>query len=265
MNIETNKLGLPLEYQMLPELFDAHNITNNTKATNKIIEKLLRQHGVKTVLDLSCGTGSQVFFLNKFGYKVTGADFSPPLLEIARKKARRENVSITFLDGDMRKLEVGKFDAVITIFNAIGHLSKTDFNKTLKNIYNNLHEGGFYLFDIFNLEAMTANTVNNLAMNYKKIVDNKTVHHIQHSTINRVKGQIISYDNYIIDKVGAGTKKINNKFTLQIYKAKELQSMLAKNGFKTLKQCGIDGSDFKKNKTINMLTLAQKKTFNQNP
>ena len=41
--------------------------------------------------------------------------------------------------------------------------------------------------------------------------------------------------------------------------------MLAKNGFKTIKQCGIDGSDFKKNKTINILTLAQKKTFNQNP
>ncbi len=265
MNIEKNKLGLPLEYQILPELFDAHNITNKTKATNKIIEKLLKLHGVKTILDFSCGTGSQVFFLNKFGYKVTGVDFSPPLLEIARKKARRENVSITFLDGDMRKLEVGKFDAVITIFNAIGHLSKTDFNRTLQNIYNNLHEGGFYLFDIFNLEAMTANKIKNLAMDYKKIVDNKTVHHIQHSTINRVKSQITSYDNYIIDQVGAGIKKINNKFTLQIYKAKKLQSILAKNGFKTLKQYGIDGSDFKENKTINMLTLAQKKTFNQKP
>ena len=62
MNIETNKLGLPLEYQILPELFDAHNITNKMKATNQIIDKLLRQHDVKTVLDLSCGTGSQVFF-----------------------------------------------------------------------------------------------------------------------------------------------------------------------------------------------------------
>ena len=112
---------------------------------------------------------------------------------------------------------------------------------------------------------MTTKTVNNLAMDYKKIVDNKRVHHIQHSTINKVKGQITSYDNYIIDKVGAATKKINNKFTLQIYKAKELQLMLAKNGFKTLKQYSIDGSDFKKNKTISMLTLAQKKTFNQKP
>ena len=70
MNIETNKLGLPLEYQMLPELFDAHNITNNTNATNKIIEKLLRQHGVKTVLDLSCGTGSQFLFFFFLFYSI---------------------------------------------------------------------------------------------------------------------------------------------------------------------------------------------------
>ena len=258
IHVEKNELGLPLEYKKLPEFFDAHNITNKTETTNRVIEKLLSQHDVKTVLDFSCGTGSQVFFLNKFGYKITGVDFSPSLLEIARKKALRENLSINFLDGDMRKLEVGKFDAVITIFNAIGHLTKNDFNKTIKNIYKNLNDDGLYLFDIFNLEAMTDTAVNNLAMDYKKIVKDKTVHHIQHSTINRDKGQITSYDNYIIDKVGGGVKKINNKFTLQIYKAKELQLMLAENGFKTLKQYGIDGSEFKECKTINILTLAQK-------
>ena len=261
MNVEKNEFGLPLEYKKLSEFFDAHNITNKTEKTNKIIKKLLSQHNVKTVLDFSCGTGSQVFFLNKFGYKITGVDFSPSLLKIARKKALRENLSINFIDGDMRKLEVGKFDAVITIFNSIGHLSKIDFNKTLKNIYKNLHDGGFYLFDIFNLEAMTVNTINNLDMDYKKTVNNKTLHHIQHSVINRDKGQITSYDNYIIDKVGGGVKKINNKFTLQIYKAKELQLMLAENGFKTLKQYGIDGSEFKEYKTMNILTLAQKNTY----
>ena len=258
MHDEKNEFGLPLEYQKLPEFFDAHNITNKTETTNRVIEKLLSKHNVRKVLDFSCGTGSQVFFLNKFGYKVTGVDFSSPLLKIARNKALRENLSINFLDGDMQKLEVGKFDAVITIFNAIGHLTKTDFNKTLKNIYKNLNDRGLYLFDIFNLEAMTDTAVNNLAMDYKKTVKDKQVHHTQHSTINKDKGLITSYDNYIIDKIGSNEERINNKFTLQIYKAKELQLMLAENGFKTLEQYGIDGSEFKECKTINILTLAQK-------
>ena len=258
MHLEKNELGLPLEYKKLPEFFDAHNITNKTETTNRVIEKLLCKHDIRTVLDFSCGTGSQVFFLNKFGYKVTGVDFSPPLLEIARNKVLRENLSINFLDGDMRKLEVGKFDAVITIFNAIGHLTKIDFNKTLKNIYKNLNDEGLYLFDIFNLEVMTDTAVNNLAMDYKKTVKDKQVHHTQNSTINKDKGLITSYDNYIIDKIGESVKRINNKFTLQIYKAKELRLMLTENGFKTLGQYGIDGSEFKEYKTINILTLAQK-------
>ena len=137
------------------------------------------------------------------------------------------------------------------------NLQKT--NKTLKNIYKNLNDKGLYLFDIFNLEAMTDSVVNNLAMDYKKTVKDKQVHHTQHSTINKDKGLITSYDNYIIDKIGGTVERINNKFTLQIYKAKELQLMLADNGFITLGQCGIDGLEFKEYKTINILTLAQMK------
>ena len=96
-------------------------------------------------------------------------------------------------------------------------------------------------------------------MDYKKTVKDKHVHHTQHSTINKDKGLITSYDNYIIDKIGDNVKRINNKFTLQIYKAKELQFMLAENSFKTLGQYGLDGLEFKENKTLNILTLAQKK------
>ncbi|MEM6339161.1 MAG: class I SAM-dependent methyltransferase, partial [Pseudomonadota bacterium] len=88
------KLGLPLEYNELSEYFDAHNVGDDTDDKNAILSKLLRKYGVKTVLDLTCGTGSQVFFLTKFGFIVTGADFSPKLLDIARAKAKKEKLDI---------------------------------------------------------------------------------------------------------------------------------------------------------------------------
>jgi SAM-dependent methyltransferase len=47
------------------------------------------------------------------------------------------------------------FDAVITIFNAVGHLTKSGFEKAIRNIHRNLNAGGIYVFDILNLEAMT--------------------------------------------------------------------------------------------------------------
>src|SRR5579864_1272961 len=109
-----SKLGLPLEYSELHEYYDVL-CAGDSDAKNRLIEKILRKHKVKTVLDLTCGTGSQVFWLAKHGYNVTGTDFSPALLKIARDKARKEKLKVRLIKGDMRTIKVGSFDAVITI------------------------------------------------------------------------------------------------------------------------------------------------------
>lgn len=54
----------------------------------------------------------------------------------------------------MRTTSLGIFDACITMLNAIGHVRKNDFKKTMQNIYNNLKNGGIYVFDIFNLSEI---------------------------------------------------------------------------------------------------------------
>ena len=267
MEPDNNKnilLGLPIEYKKLPEYFDAHNISDDTDVKNSIIEKLLRKQKVNTVLDLTCGTGSQVFFLTKYGYKVIGSDFSPALLEIARKKALKEKLDIKFIDGDMRTLNIGQFDAVITIFNAIGHLTKADFEKAIRNIYKNLKFGGVYIFDIFNLQAMTDAVVHDLRMDLKKTINNTQIHNIQYSIIDRINGFLTSYDSLTIQKNAKILEKFKNEFTLQIYTAKELQNMLIKNGFEIVGQYGMDGSEFLEEKTLNILTVAKKKRNTEN-
>lgn len=254
------KLGLPLEYKKFPEYFDAHNICDDTDSKNSVIEKLLRAHKVKTVLDLTCGTGSQVFFLAKRGYHVTGADFSPALLEIARARASNEKIDVKFIDGDMRDLKVGTFDAIITIFNAVGHLTKKGFEKAIRNIHKNLKDGGVYVFDIFNLEVMTDEIVAGLAMHTHKKIGDTQIHALQCSSIDRNKGILTSYDSCMIQKNADKPQSFNNKFSLQIYTTKELKEVLATNGFETLGQYGMDGSEFLAGKSLNILTVARKKT-----
>ena len=148
-NMKKSKLGLPLEYSKLSEYYDVLS-QGNDDSKNRTIEGLLKEHKVKTVLDLTCGTGSQVFWLAKHGYKVTGADFSPALLEIARAKAEKEKIDVTLIEGDMRTINVGEFNAVVTIFNAIGHLTKADLEKAMRNINKNynLDYIGFWLLNI---------------------------------------------------------------------------------------------------------------------
>lgn len=256
-----NALGLPFEYQQKPEYFDAHNVNESTESKNAFIEKLLKAQNVKTVLDMTCGTGSQVFYLAKRGYEVIGSDFSPALLVQARKKAAAEELDLTFVDGDMRTLKAGQFDAVITIFSAIGHLTKPDFEKALQNIRANLKDGGVYVFDIFNLQAITDDVIADFAMDIESVVNGAKVRNRQHSEIDRENGLLTSHDHYTILKDGLEPEVHTNTFSLQIYTAEQLRIMLERNGFEVIHHYDLDGNDFIADKSLNILTVARKKAI----
>ena len=73
------------------------------------------------ILDLCCGTGDQAFSLQGAvrGARVTGADFSLPMVDLARRKAgRRGGRGPAFLGGDAMRLPFrdGTFDAATVSF-----------------------------------------------------------------------------------------------------------------------------------------------------
>lgn len=240
------------------ELF--HKDTTNEKVTNRTIEKILKKHKTKTVLDLTCGTGSQVFHLLKRGFKVTGSDISKGMLKIAQRKAKQEKIKIKFLRGDMRSIKVGTFDAAITIFNAIGHLTKTGFAKTMRNIHRNLNDGGIYIFDILNLNyVLDKNNIMKMSMERMATSGNIKVRELQHSIIDH-SGILTSYTIFYTQKSLQTPKVASTGInTLQLYTANELKKMLAKNGFKVIYQCNIDGSKFNDKKTERIVTVAKKR------
>src|SRR5262245_7074259 len=127
----------PSHYNKDAEHYDIFN-EESSLAINRSIQRVLKKHNVKTVLDLTCGTGSQVSWLTKHGFTAVGSDFNSNMLKIAKNKAKKEKLEIEFVKDDMRKARLGKFDTVITIFNAIGHLTKSDFAKTIRNVHENL-------------------------------------------------------------------------------------------------------------------------------
>ena len=218
---------IPDWYNKESEHYDTFNEnTPNSKTTNTTIEKILKKHKVKTVLDLTCGTGSQVFWLTERGYKVTGSDISPGMLKIAKRKAKRDKISVELLQGDMRSIKVGQFDAAITIFNAIGHLTKAGFEKAMRNIHKNLDEGGIYVFDIFNLNYfMSDDNITKLSIEWLRAVGNTKLREIQHSVLDN-KGVLFSYTTNYVQKDSGKLKMSQSVGTLQLYSAEELRDML---------------------------------------
>lgn len=256
--MKQSDFNLPPEYQEKPEFFDIHNISKETDTKNQVIESLLRMYNANNILDLTCGTGSQVFFLHAKGYNVLGSDFSPDLIKIAKKKAEEKNLTIDFRDGDMRNIKLGQFDAVITMFNAIGHLTKDNFSVALENIHHNLTQGGIYIFDIFNLEAMSDQEVKNLSMLTESEHLESNIHLSQFSCLDRKSGLLTSYNNYSIQTNLAKPENFQSHFTLQIYKSSELKYMLNKNGFEVTNFYDLYGNEFKKDKSLNILCVARK-------
>lgn len=104
----------------------------------------------KTVLDLACGTGSMAMRLAKSGYKVTGADISKHMLDVAREKSARNGLCISFVNQDMRSLEIKEqFDAVVCLFDSLNYLLEpTDVKSCFSAVYRSLNPGGYFVFDV---------------------------------------------------------------------------------------------------------------------
>lgn len=257
MKLISHQTAKASHYNKESESYDAFNEARSA-VINATLEKILKKYNAYKILDLTCGTGSQVFWLTNCGFEVTGSDINVKMLKIAKDKAQKERLTIPFIKGDMRTIQVGEFDAVITIFNSIGHLTKADFEKALQNIGNNLKKDGLYIFDIVNLTYFLKDTnITELTIDWLTTSDNTRFRDVQFSTIND-DGILTFYTTSIVQKGSDNPKISRSAQTLQVYTAHQLKEMLNRNGFKTLEQCGIDGTKFVEEKTDRILTIAQK-------
>lgn len=246
-------------YNTRAECYDEFN-ENNSRAINALLEKILKEHQVATVLDLTCGTGSQVFWLIEAGFEVVSSDISLNMLKIAKQKAKLNQLKIKFLQGDCRTIHAGQFDAAITIFNAIEYLTREDFKLTIQNINRNLNPSGLYIFDIFNLDYLKAgNNITKLTVDWMAATDGQQFREIQFSTISD-DGILAFYSTYVYQDGYKSPTKVSKGYenTLQVYGSDELQEILKENGFVVLAQTDINGEAFSKESSERILTIAKK-------
>ena len=88
------------------------------KAEGDFFIRILREHGVKSVLDVATGTGFHSIRLLQEGFDVVSADGSPNMLARAFRNARDRNQLLRTAQADWRFLNRdihGTFDAVICL------------------------------------------------------------------------------------------------------------------------------------------------------
>jgi len=190
------------------------------------------------VLELACGTGRVLLPLARQGYRVTGLDISPAMLEVARRKAAAEGLAdlITLVEGDMREFALeGRFNLAFVAINSFMHLLSTDDQlAALACIRRHLNPGGLLLVDLFNPDLGTLLDSRGQVHMDKAMTDPETGHRLVRFHTRAVDlGQQTQHVTFIVDEMDSDgrVRRTLFPFSMRYLFRYELELLLRHAGF----------------------------------
>ena len=106
--------------------------------------EFIKTHPAGRALDIGCGTGTNVITLAKTGWQMTGFDFAPRAIQIAKRKIKKASIQAELFTDDATRMKNirGKFDLALDIGCFHNLENKADYLTQLDRI---LAPGGFWL------------------------------------------------------------------------------------------------------------------------
>jgi ubiquinone/menaquinone biosynthesis C-methylase UbiE len=135
----------------------------NTGVSPPELLDFLKNHKPGRAIDIGCGTGTNVITLANAGWRVTGVDFAPRAIKLAKQKAHTAGIQAELLVRDATKLQGinGPFDLAFDLgcFHGIPQKGRAEY---LEQIHRVLAPGGFWLMYSF-LKDESSNSGTGLA------------------------------------------------------------------------------------------------------
>ena len=123
------------------------------------LDRLIQENwgpGVRTVLDVACGIGTQALGLARRNYRVTASDLSTGAVGRAKQEAQKRGLAIPFSVADMRQAyhhHQAQFEVLIACDNAVPHLlSDDEIRQAFSQFYDCLLPGGGVLITVRDYE-----------------------------------------------------------------------------------------------------------------
>ena len=218
-----------------PKVYDG---LNTQKEDIDFYKQWINDNKIKKVLELCCGTGRITIPLAKSGINISGLDLNNQMLAEAKDKSLKEEIDISFINGDMRNFKLDtQYQLIFIPFNSIHCLYKSsDLVKTLKCVYDHLDNNAFLIIDYFNpnIEYISNN-------------QNKSVLVADYATEDGRKIQIhqsMSYDdNTQVNRI-MWEHTVNNEFhskeslDMRMYYPQELDFIITNSNFTIINKYG---------------------------
>lgn len=137
-------------YDEIADFYDQLYAEKDYKREAKVLREIYRRHGkgqLIHLLDVGCGTGEHIRWLEKEDFYIIGVDKSQAMIDRAREK----RLSADFRQGEIFSVENSHFDYITGLFNVINHIQTLGYLKDFfRSIHEHLRKDGLFVFDCWN-------------------------------------------------------------------------------------------------------------------
>lgn len=190
------------------------------------ILEILHKEGIAegSLLDIGCGTGKLIGFLESSNFEIEGVDLSPSMVEYASQEAKSRGSKTEFHQGDMRHYKSDKkYDVVLSLHDSVNYLvNKQDVNAFFATASSLLRPGGLLIFDL----SSRWNVVHNFAG--KIFTEDKDDYSlIWKNKFNRFSCKFVSEIEFLLKDSGEAGKEVHEQ---RIYPHFYIKRLLKKQG-----------------------------------
>ncbi len=225
----------------MARVYDILNCDIDYGAWAEFAERCMEKYSdipVKSVCEVACGTGSLAIKLAQ-KYSVTACDFSEDMLTEAESKARGKGLDIRFVLQDMRSTSMfSKKDCFLCMLDGINYLtSRQDVISAFGSIYDNLNDGGIFIFDINSKYKFQ-----NIYADNQYVLEDEGIYCGWQNYYNEKSRMCDFYLTFFSEQPDGSYIRSDEVQREKMYTVKQIKSYLVQAGFETACVCG--GFDF---------------------
>lgn len=216
-------------YQDFAYYYDRFMKNVNYQKWTDQVEKIFQKYDKrpKFIVDLACGTGGVTNVLAERGYQVVGVDLSEDMLFVAREKARKSGLRVSYVCQDMAELTLHRpVDAILCMCDGFNYiLYEKKLKQTMLRIARYLKPGGILVFDISSYYKLSS-----ILGNHTMADDDEQISFIWMNHFDR-ETSLLEMNLTFFEKQGSLYKRSNETHWQRAYYAEEMIDLLKECGF----------------------------------